>query len=920
MASSERYLIDAGVSPAPGAVVVAHDTLLGRKVALRFLAAGAGDPARLEQVTREATALARLAHPNVLRVHDAGVRDGLPYVATELVEGTTLAAWRAQAAAAGTLDARAIARVTAAAARGLAAAHATGVHHGAFDAEHVLCAGDRVVVVGSALAGAAEADASDSEARAADGRALCATLYQLIHGSPPDVPLAPPPRSPALARLHRLAVRGLAPAAPPADLDRLAGELEGAARGRSRRLLWAGVAAAAVAGAFWGGGQLLANAERRCRAGAAAIDGAWNDERRVRLRQHYLGAGVDAAGWPALERLLDGYAGAWRAMYADTCAHSFGEQGASGRPSTQLFDLRIGCLDARRAALDSFAAALAGATAQQLIKAPSALLPEVADCGVAGRLQTRPLPSDPQARAEIARIQQLVARAAAEQDVGDLRKAEASATEALAAARQRDYEPLLAAALVRRASIGLEKDGSGALDETTGLDRAARLFEEAHAVAERGHDDRLRLEAAVELVLLQGRRQKFVEGERWAGRAEALLARMDNPPRDVVRLATSVGYLNKFRGRRPQALAACQRALAAAEQLVPANPGAVAKAQGGVCSANEDVRARIACARRSVELARAAYGPEHPDLAIAMAILAESMLLDPASHAEACPLLRKVMAIMERTLDPAHPNLITVMSELGQCLAEERQVPEAKRLYQQVVARKPGPADLGYALDALGFIELRFGDVAAAAQHMQAGLDSLLRAFEPSNGNVTYARANLAEALIHGGRTSEAQAVLQAGLDAARKAGEKSGQVADLRAQQGHALLEQERAPAALRAFEEALRMHAEVKTPDERLAYTYHGLGTALLAQGRIDAARARLDRAFALRPENTVVEGELRADIGFALARAMGARPGARERPRACDLAREAIAIYRGIRNVQSKLRAAERWSANQRCDVDA
>src|SRR5206468_5432154 len=122
--------------------------------------------------------------------------------------------------------------------------------------------------------------------------------------------------------------------------------------------------------------------------------------------------------------------------------------------------------------------------------------PEIADCGIAARAATRPLPSDPEARARIADIEKLVARAETEQNLGDYRRAAATASQAVAAARKQGYEPLLAAALVRLASGEATSGGTGDADQPGGLDRAGQLFEEAYAVAERGRDDHQRLVAA----------------------------------------------------------------------------------------------------------------------------------------------------------------------------------------------------------------------------------------------------------------------------------------------------------------------------------------------------------------------------------------------------------------------------------------
>src|SRR5580698_2101441 len=81
-----RDLLGAG---GMGAVYAAHDPDLDRTVALKLLHA-CGDDARL---LREAKALARVAHPNVVAVHDVGVLQGRVFVAMEFVDGPTLRQW-----------------------------------------------------------------------------------------------------------------------------------------------------------------------------------------------------------------------------------------------------------------------------------------------------------------------------------------------------------------------------------------------------------------------------------------------------------------------------------------------------------------------------------------------------------------------------------------------------------------------------------------------------------------------------------------------------------------------------------------------------------------------------------------------------------------------------------------------------------
>src|SRR5262249_50614621 len=75
-----------------GDVFAADDPELGRVVALKVLRRRAGDPSPEARVRfqREAQAMARLNHPNVVAVYDVGVVGDRSFVAMELVDGPTL--------------------------------------------------------------------------------------------------------------------------------------------------------------------------------------------------------------------------------------------------------------------------------------------------------------------------------------------------------------------------------------------------------------------------------------------------------------------------------------------------------------------------------------------------------------------------------------------------------------------------------------------------------------------------------------------------------------------------------------------------------------------------------------------------------------------------------------------------------------
>lgn len=106
-----------------GDVYLAHDALLDRMVAVKFLRAVAPDDGARQRLLAEARAAARIQHPNVVTIHRVGEVDGRPFIVSELVRGESLdrtekpMPWR-----------RAL-EIGAALARGLAAAHRRGVLH-----------------------------------------------------------------------------------------------------------------------------------------------------------------------------------------------------------------------------------------------------------------------------------------------------------------------------------------------------------------------------------------------------------------------------------------------------------------------------------------------------------------------------------------------------------------------------------------------------------------------------------------------------------------------------------------------------------------------------------------------------------------------------------------------------------------------
>jgi serine/threonine protein kinase len=131
-----RYVVIERVGTgAMGVVYGAYDPELDRKIALKLIKPGQGvkDMARA-RLLREAKAIARLQHPNVVAVHDVGVFEDQVFLAMEFVAGGTIKSWLA----AQPRSWREIVDVFVAAGRGLAAAHAAGLVHRDFKPDNVL--------------------------------------------------------------------------------------------------------------------------------------------------------------------------------------------------------------------------------------------------------------------------------------------------------------------------------------------------------------------------------------------------------------------------------------------------------------------------------------------------------------------------------------------------------------------------------------------------------------------------------------------------------------------------------------------------------------------------------------------------------------------------------------------------------------
>ncbi|MGH9887343.1 MAG: protein kinase domain-containing protein, partial [bacterium] len=368
-----------------GVVHAAEDPVLGRKVALKLIhAAHREGPASEEwrvRLLREARAIARLSHPNVITVHDIGLHGDQLFVAMELVEGDTLRSWLA----ASPRSWREVIAVFVAAGRGLLAAHQAGLVHRDFKPDNVLLGIDgqvRVTDFGLAysLTGAARDDHSDTEpgssedAFAALGSGLHAhegrlTRSGTLIGTPgyiaPEVLRGGPADfasdqfsfcvalHQALSRadgvpgwLHQTVERGLRrrPEDRYPSMERLLAALN--RESTRRRSMHLGLAMVAMVALAVGVGLVVAREPEQeiCTGAREQVSAVWNPEMSAQLQSGFAATARPHARWSAdrVAERLDAYTGQWASRHRATCLAT-----ARKEQSYVVLDRRLLCL-ARR--------------------------------------------------------------------------------------------------------------------------------------------------------------------------------------------------------------------------------------------------------------------------------------------------------------------------------------------------------------------------------------------------------------------------------------------------------------------------------------------------------------------------------------------------------------------------------------------
>lgn len=765
-----RYIVEACIGRGGmGLIYAAYDPELGRRVALKvmraaWLARCGGEEARW-RLLREAQALARLAHPNVVTVHDVGLVDEGLFIAMELVEGEDLKRWLA----ARPRGWQRIVEVFRQAGAGLIAAHRVGLLHRDFKPANVMLGSDgRVKVLDFGLARrAAEAPDSgpatsisssgedflalsltrdggrwgtlaymaperhgrgEADARS-DQFSFCVALYEALYGQLPfpgdDGPallaamrngrLRQPPAGSRVPRwLWRLLRRGLAsePAARHSSMEALLSRLDHRPRAR-RRAAAASVLLLAVGLALVS--YLQSPSARLCRGAERHLMEVWDADRKATIRAAFAASKkVYAAGlWRGTEAALDRYAARWVAMRTEACeaTHLRGEQ------SAQLLDLRMACLDRRLAAFAALSNLLVEADDQIIERAVQAAggLGSLSLCAD-GRalLAVVAPPQDADLRQQVETLRQDVAATRALLDLGKNGRAIAAAQGLAARLEGVDYAPAVAEALH---VIGLTEQ---AADDYAA---AAGTLSRAAALADRGHHDESRFASLIALVWVTG----YQQGDRQAAARWLQLAR---------------GNLDRL-GAHPQLAVLWHQA------------DAMLQLQGG------DYAAALTAAATAAADSRRHNGADHRHTLRSLSTLGNAQYL-LGRYEDALSTFAEVEAIRRRTLGAAHPEVAYAQQARGELLKnlgryEEALEPLTRALDTLETALGPAHSRVAVVLESLGNVHARLGHGREALQALHRVLALRRQLAGEESTAVAAAHTNIGVALWGEERLDEAE-------------------------------------------------------------------------------------------------------------------------------------------------------------------
>ncbi|MBL4687931.1 MAG: serine/threonine protein kinase [Nannocystaceae bacterium] len=756
-----RFVVDRRIgSGAMGIVYAAYDPELDRRVALKLLREPDGGTLATARIEREARALAKLRHPNVVTVYEVGHHEGDRFIAMDLVDGETLREWLSTRR-----TYKQILEILIEAGHGLVAAHAAGLVHRDFKPDNVLVEQGHARVVDFGLArpddndgpaagvlatldgkealptssklftatGAAvgtpaymapEAFIGESDARS-DQFGFCVTLYEALYGVRPfdaesitalleavehGTLQRPKAGCSAPSWVRRIVVRGLSTDPEDRWPDMLA-LLDALERFR-RRSLVRRVAVAGIGGTLVGAVVMAVSTpeDSACRRSGERMEGVWNWGRKSAVKAAFADIDVPYAAdaWRGAASTIDDYTEAWVVMRRSACEATF----ERGEQSEALFDARMQCLDRRLEEVDALLTAFETPDGEIIARsvAASLKLSLLDDCANEVLLRAQLNRADgPQLPVASDEMYAELAKATTKRRTGKYAKALVQAKDLAERADAGGYLELATRSylLVAILEDRLADESAAEISAKTAMVRAELLGDEkAGALAQ------------ITLVSLLTQRHAINDAHDWIRLTRATLQRLGDPPALLATLVSREGVLLLEDGRYDDALVRQREALALRQGYMAAGSPLLATSHfriGTTLSSLGRSEEALSETRLALEIRVSALGEHHPDVATAHSAVATA-LQDLGRMSEAVEEARLAIELSTHALGPWHTDVGRAHANLGIVLAQRSMDPtegipsfrKAVEIFE--VAKGPRSLEVAYQLGNIGRVLMHVAD------------------------------------------------------------------------------------------------------------------------------------------------------------------------------------------------------------------
>ncbi len=780
-----------------GVVYAAYDLELERRLALKIVRRSG--PVALQRIRREAQALARMSHPNVVTVYGVhSLPDDELVIAMEYVQGESLRKWVEAQSQRPWTELR---QVFLQAAAGLASAHRAGLVHRDFKPDNVLVTPEgNVKVIDFGLVGVSterthplpvesttsvpltregafvgtpeymapeQLDHGVVDART-DQFAFCVTLFEAVYGRRPFSATTPGERRKKLLEeslemperprdvpraAEALLRRGLSP--DPGQRFLSMNDLASALRSATERPPWyrsRSLSAVLVATLVFA--ILLLPREPPCSPPAEAFTDSWGPSVKSDIRSAFRSTGLGYAedAWDRTQPRLDAFVASWHEMHAASCKATVVHRAQT----PHVHALRKNCLFDKRERFRSIVTRLRSATSNVVDRAPDLVFGlSLAECeNEAALLAVRP-PQSSTVAESVAEIKDALISLGVRYEIAAYEESLADSELAVRDAKESGYQPLVGEALLWRGRF---------LYRSHQYEAAAAVLTESYGIAVEVNDIDLATDASRELTWVVGYFLAKPElGFQWNLNTRGFARRREVGGLQEARSLGRLGKLEAFTGKSEDARAHLQMAEKMfRRKLEQAHPelGEVIMDLGTSYFGEGRYREALFHYQRALEIRKSIYGARHFRTVSAYQNVGIA-LINLESWIEAEKYLNTALGVLMSSGRGRTYEEGLLLHNMGSLARKAGQPLLAKERFQrsfEVLREVLGVEHHRTALPLRGLGELAFaeGDIAAAIGYFEEAL-RIAQAKGQDPGYLGNAEFSLARALHAANKRSRAR-------------------------------------------------------------------------------------------------------------------------------------------------------------------